>query len=72
MIGQRARRYRRPVLIPAPFSENSISLPLEPMRDLKKERNATDGKRKREMEEKFETGTYIIAHNDDPYTAGNG
>lgn len=28
MIGRRARRYRRPVLIPAPFSENSISLPL--------------------------------------------
>lgn len=72
MIGRRARRYRRPVLIPAPFSENSISLPLRAAGRRKKsektgkKRGGGRERRKREGKEgggEREKPGYVIADN---------
>lgn len=73
MIGRRARRYRRPVLIPAPFSENSISLPLRAGEGRRKKSEKTGKKRgggrerrKREGKEgggEREKPGYVIADN---------
>lgn len=85
MIGRRARLYRggRPVLIPAPFSENSISLPLRAAgrgagrggggSEKRRERSeeVVGGARERRKGEGWreeKLGRYIIADNAGPYT----